>query len=281
LAYQTALKSATDSITLYTYGLTDPHIISHLNYKAQAGIDIRIFLDKQASRSIRKSLHPNIQISFVKTKGLMHEKLLIIDKELTLLGSANLTTSSLTMHDNLACGIYSKTLAKFFSEENSKNHILDLEHQTIKIHRLPDFRGEILSSLISAIDSAKVKIDIAQFTFTHPLITESLIKAQERGVKVKVAIDSYTARGASRKVVKMLEDGNVPLYLSSGIQLLHHKFANIDNQILIFGSANWTKGAFEKNQDTLLFLSPLSPTQIKFLNKLFQVNINESQKKIM
>lgn len=273
LTFLDALRSAKHSITLYTYGLTDPHVIDFLNAYAAEGKSVTLILDRCFKK---KAFHPNIQIIPLKTRGLMHEKILIIDDHLTMLGSANLTTSSLTMHDNLVLGIESPELARFFSDPKTKELLIATKEKYLEIHRLPDQADRSLSRLITAIDKAQTKIDVAQFTFTHAEITESLIRAHERGVRVTVAVDSYTARGASRKVVKSLREAKVPLKLSTGVQLLHYKWANIDNQILILGSTNWTKGAFKKNQDTLIFLYPLTSHQIKFINNLFNIIINEA-----
>ncbi len=273
LIFLDTLRSAKQSIILYTYGLTDFHIIGLLNAFAAKGKSVTLILDHQLKT---QSFHPNIQIIPLKTRGLMHEKVLIIDDHLILLGSANLTTSSLTMHDNLILGIESPALARFFSDPKTKNCLIETLGQTLEIHRLPDQSGKSLSQIITTIDKAQTKIDVAQFTFTHPEITESLIRAHQRGVQVTVAIDSYTARGASRKVAKSLRKAQVPIKLSTGIQLLHYKWANIDNQILILGSTNWTKSAFQKNQDTLIFLYPLTSQQIKFMNTLYDIIMNES-----
>jgi phosphatidylserine/phosphatidylglycerophosphate/cardiolipin synthase-like enzyme len=57
--------------------------------------------------------------------------------------------------------------------------------------------------------------------------------------------------------------------LSQGQQLLHHKWAIVDEEQWIMGSANWTKAAFAKNEDFLLILSTLTKEQIQFLNRLW------------
>ena len=59
--------------------------------------------------------------------------------------------------------------------------------------------------------------------------------------------------------------------LSQGRELLHHKWAVIDDRVLAMGSANWTKAAFNKNSDFLFFLSPLDKRQRRFLGNLWEI----------
>jgi phosphatidylserine/phosphatidylglycerophosphate/cardiolipin synthase-like enzyme len=136
---------------------------------------------------------------------------------------------------------------------------------------LPDPKQTALIHLLTTIDKAREKIVIAMFTFTHPEIANALCQAQKRGVKVSIAIDYYTAKGASKKTLAILEKKGVHIFLSQGRELLHHKWAVIDDQILVVGSANWTKAAFSKNHDFLCFLSPLNKEQTHFLNKLWNI----------
>jgi phosphatidylserine/phosphatidylglycerophosphate/cardiolipin synthase-like enzyme len=114
------------------------------------------------------------------------------------------------------------------------------------------------------------------FTLTHPEITQALLRAKKRGVEVTIAADYYTAKGASKKTLETMRNGGIKILNSQGRQLLHHKWAIIDDLTLIMGSANWTKAAFSKNQDFLFFLFPLNQDQRKFLNKLWNVIEMES-----
>ena len=63
------------------------------------------------------------------------------------------------------------------------------------------------------------------------------------------------------------------------MQLLHHKWALIDKETLIVGSANWTTAAFTKNQDCFLVL-PLKEKEQKFMKNLWKVIQLESLRAI-
>jgi cardiolipin synthase A/B len=271
LHFATALNRAERSIFLSVYGITDPHILAIIRKKANENLSISLEYDRSASGSLKKSLPPSVHISPVKSSGLMHRKIVIIDRKQVFLGSANLTTSSLRHHANLVIGIHNPPLAAFLEDPTATSYFFEIEGQKGEIFLLPDPQKRGLSRLIAQLDRAKKKIVIAMFTLTHPEIAEAILRAQKRGLDVSIAIDAFTARGASKKTITALEKEGVKIFLSQGRELLHHKWAVMDEEVLIMGSANWTKAAFSKNRDFLLFLSPLQAEQKRFLNQLWAI----------
>ncbi len=256
---------------MHMYGITDPDVISVLRKKASEGIPISIEYDKKASSlKLLKTLPPTVQLHPSSLKGLMHRKILIIDEATLLLGSANLTTASLMHHDNLVVGIYSPPLAAFLHHPTAPFFSFTVNELQGEIWLLPDKKLKALSKLISTVHAAKKTIKIAMFTLTHPEIADALIAAKQRGVHVEVAIDYYTAKGASEKCIAQLETAGIEILLSQGKELLHHKWALFDDHLLIMGSANWTKAAFQKNDDFLIFFSRLNDSQINFLKKIWK-----------
>ncbi len=265
-----ALKGANSSIVLQIYGLTDPEIITLLQKKQADGVVVTIFYDKNATRNLPKSLNAYP----VKSQGLMHRKILVIDSVQVFLGTANFTTQSLKMHDNLIAGIWDPLLARFFEESIEDAKTFDIGNATISSFLRPD-----LKQLCQVIDEAKESIQIAMFTLTHPQIVQKLIDAISRGVVVTLAVDRYTAAGASQSAVLRLKEAGAEILVSQGSQLLHHKWAWIDREIFVIGSANWTSSAFEKNLDCLLILKGLNTEQKKLLNRLWKRVAIASEKK--
>jgi phosphatidylserine/phosphatidylglycerophosphate/cardiolipin synthase-like enzyme len=202
----------------------------------------------------------------------MHQKILILDRDLIFLGSANMTSASLRMHDNLVIGLRSPVVAKFLLEHppyTSGSLRTMVGGQDLELHLLPDPQGHVISDLSRFIRTASRSIKIALFTFTHAGLCEEVIAAKRRGVEVKIVLDQHSSLGASAKVVKQLAEAGIPLLLSRGVQLLHHKFLLIDDELLICGSANWTKAAFCKNSDCILVLHRLTQEQKQFMQSLW------------
>ena len=199
----------------------------------------------------------------------MHRKLLIIDEQLTFLGSANLTPTSLKMHDNLVIGILNHPFASQVLKSPQTD--LSLKAQSGRLWLLPEANPYALQTLINHIDQAKKKIHVALFTLTHPQLVQALITAHKRGVKVTCVLDHYTAEGASRQAQEMLTQNGATITFSHGQQLFHHKWVCIDDHTLFFGSANWTRAAFSTNSDCLMKLAPLTKKQRKFMRKMWKI----------
>ena len=266
-----ALENARHKIHIVTFGLTDPAILRILDTKSKEPLFLKVYYDAKASPPI--SIGEN-QVIGLKNKGLVHQKLLVIDDKIVFLGSANLTRSSLMMHDNLVIGLYSPEIATFLQQKTPfyssylKAHV---GSQEVELFLLPDIQNKALFTLKRLIRSATDTIDIAMFTLTHPILVEEIIRAHKKGIRVGVHIDKKSSLGASAKAVEKLEKEHVPVFTNQKISLFHHKFLYVDKKHLAVGSANWTKSAFAKNNDCFIILYNLRKDQKKFMEKLKHV----------
>jgi phosphatidylserine/phosphatidylglycerophosphate/cardiolipin synthase-like enzyme len=258
---------ARTSIDLTVYAITDPPLIDLLHKRAAAGVDVNIRFDPSATP--HHLFSPPIQVNAPKRRGLMHRKIVTIDKTTLFLGSANLTTSSLIAHDNLTVGLYAPPLAAFLKNPDSSRHFTGhLGPHRYALWLLPDTEGHALAHLRKLLKTARTSIFCAMFTLTHKELVLDLIAAHRRGVNVRVALDPMTARGASKVARDQLLAAGIPVLCHRGKELLHHKWVWIDQTHLLLGSTNWTAAAFAKNDDFLLSLEGLSPSQTDYLNTL-------------
>lgn len=262
-----AIKDTKDSIFLQIYGCTDQAVISSLLQASQRNVDLKIFYDPSGSGSLCKKIPEAIPLI---RRGLMHKKILILDNETVFIGTANFTPTSLCMHDNIILGLHSKKLANDLQYSIGNHLQYTIEGQKIDLWHLPDFQQQCLKNTIEMLSNAKKSIYIALFTFTHPKILQALDNAKKRGVEVHVALDYYTAKGASFKAVEFLQKANIPLYINKSGKLLHHKWCLIDQESLLLGSANWTKSAFTINEDCLLVIHPLTSHQKKVFDRMWK-----------
>lgn len=255
-----AIQSAQENIFLKIYSLSDEKVIEALNLQSERGISVKVIHDGKTPQYGFDRLSPLIRKESAQLSGLMHQKILIIDDEKVWIGSANLTTESLRLHDNLVVGLINHQLAE--SIVRSRGHLqFTSGGQKLEFWSFPQEGKRGLERLLQLIEGAEESIRVAMFTWTHPLLTEAVISAHKRGVKVEVLLDRDQAFAVSYKALKALKEGGVNVHLSSGIGLLHHKFAWIDEKTLVNGSANWTKSAFKRNSDCLLILHSLLPEQ--------------------
>ncbi|MCC5832764.1 MAG: phosphatidylserine/phosphatidylglycerophosphate/cardiolipin synthase family protein [Chlamydiales bacterium] len=257
--YLDAINGAEESIYLIMYSLSDDRVIKALNKKAREGIKVVVTHDPTTYQKGYERLKAIKRIP-IAISGLMHQKILIVDGKRVWIGSANFTTESLRLHDNLVAGLNSPELAQLILSE-SFGHTFIIGDQRLEFWSLPRDKKNAFSRLIELIDKAEDSIRVAMYTWTHPELTDAVIRAHKRGVLVEVILDRGQANGVGRITTKRLVEAGLCVWLSSGQKLLHHKCLWVDEKILVNGSANWTKAAFSKNKDCFFILNDLTEDQ--------------------
>jgi len=108
-------------------------------------------------------------------------------------------------------------------------------------------------AIIKNINQAETYINIAMYTFTDQEIALSLANAQKRGVKVRVYLDRSQIE-STYSVSRLLVQKGIKVRISTNNYIMHHKFAIIDNRLLLTGSYNWTFAANNKNEENLMVI---------------------------
>lgn len=141
----------------------------------------------------------------------------------------------------------------------------------IEVHFSPD--GGIQKRIIKAIDQSKSSIDIAIYSFTNDKIAQSLKEAKDRGVKIRIIMDSRQTK-SNHSQHTFLKDNGFEVKLKKGTArgLMHHKFIIFDGQLLMTGSYNITKNAERYNYENVLFISnrPVVEKYQILFNQLWQ-----------
>jgi phosphatidylserine/phosphatidylglycerophosphate/cardiolipin synthase-like enzyme len=107
--------------------------------------------------------------------------------------------------------------------------------------------------LAAAIDAARLTVDVAIYSLNLRSIRDALIRAHERGVQVRVVMESDNLDGSAPQA---LVDAGIPVLGDRREGLMHDKFVIIDRSELWMGSMNFTySGTYEDNNQLLLFRS--------------------------
>ena len=281
ITYSGAFASAKESILIIVFSFTDDSLAACLRARAAEGIPVTVVTDKRNAAAAAKILGPDIITISRVMPGLMHQKIVVIDEAMVFIGSANMTTESLRMHDNIVVGVNSPSLADTIISRTVaftmppvripytlRHHIIG--SQDVEYFSLPEDREEAFTTIIDLINSATTTIKIAMFTWTHPVLAEAVIAAKDRGVDVEIIVDYSSSRGAGKKIVATLRDADLDVLTNQGPSLLHHKFLLVDNTTLVNGSLNWTKAAFKDNDECFLVINNLSTQQQLFMQKLWK-----------
>lgn len=106
------------------------------------------------------------------------------------------------------------------------------------------------NAILSQIAHARSTIDVCVFTVSDNIIVEKLIDAWEKGIKVRIVTDNDKQYDRGSDIFRMKEKG-IPIRTDSTPDHMHHKYAIFDQQILLFGSYNWTRSAALNNNEDI------------------------------
>lgn len=124
---------------------------------------------------------------------------------------------------------------------------------TLDVYFSPN--GGCQERIIREIDKAQNYINIAMYSFTARPIAQALVRARKRGVKIKILLDRFQAKGKYSKSRYFEKRGfDVKIISGVGRGLMHNKFAVIDGLLVITGSYNWTASAEHRNDENMLVI---------------------------
>lgn len=108
--------------------------------------------------------------------------------------------------------------------------------------------GGIDSPLVESIDSARLTVDVAIYSLSLRSIRDALIRAQHRGVQVRLVMESDNL---DRSAPQALLEAGVPILGDRREGLMHDKFVVIDRSEVWFGSANFTYSGLYADNNVL------------------------------
>lgn len=116
-----------------------------------------------------------------------------------------------------------------------------------------------LRRIVERISRTRRTLDLCVFTITDDRITGEILDAHRRGIKVRIISDNDKV-GDTGSDIHRLREAGIPVKLDdvrgpgvSGLTgHMHHKFAIFDNERLINGSYNWTRGAANVNYENIV-----------------------------
>lgn len=102
--------------------------------------------------------------------------------------------------------------------------------------------------LIELIGTSKSHIDISVYAINNKRLVDAVIKAHNRGVKVRILTDKLQAAGRTSRVGELRRAG-IPLKVNTRKRIMHTKVAIYDGTSVSSGSMNWTEPAVYKNEE--------------------------------
>ncbi len=138
----------------------------------------------------------------------------------------------------------------------------------------PSVDGVIESEIIKALDEAEKSIYIAMYSFTDDQLADAVIRAHDRGVTtVRILLDDgQDSDEGNRQFPKLIHAG-IEVRVEHVTGLLHHKFAVIDERLVITGSYNWSDNADDNNFENVVFISckEIAEVYVKEFNEIWNM----------
>ena len=107
--------------------------------------------------------------------------------------------------------------------------------------------------LIKHIDASKKTIKVMAYGFTAIPLSDALVKAHRRGVKVQLLQDEKSAGNNSDAVNQLIAAG-IEVRSDGKHAIQHNKVMLLDDDIVITGSYNFTKSAEVRNAENIIIL---------------------------
>ena len=105
--------------------------------------------------------------------------------------------------------------------------------------------------LVTSLDLARVAIDMAAYSLNLKDIESSLMHAKQRGVQVRLVMESDDMNTVE---VKTLQSANVPIVGDHLAGLMHNKFVVIDRAEVWTGSMNYTQSGTYSDNNNLMHI---------------------------
>lgn len=110
---------------------------------------------------------------------------------------------------------------------------------------------DCLNAILEALDNTRSSIKICVFTISDNRITKKLIQLHEKNKHMKIITDNEKLHDKGSDI-KWLSESGIAVKVDKTRHHMHHKFALIDNKLLLTGSYNWTRSAEAYNHENLL-----------------------------
>jgi phosphatidylserine/phosphatidylglycerophosphate/cardiolipin synthase-like enzyme len=122
---------------------------------------------------------------------------------------------------------------------------------TAGVHFSP--KGGCTEAVVAELQRARHEIQVLAYSFTARPITDALIAAHQRGVRVQIVLDHSNEKEPYTDLPHLLEKGLKPL-IDDKHAIAHNKVMVIDSRTIITGSFNFTHQAELENAENMLIL---------------------------
>jgi len=272
------INSAKTTIDGAFYDIGDLDVTQAFVDAKKRGVTIRLVtdsdnvLDKDNVEKPRDAVtilrNAGIPVIEDNRSGLMHNKFMIVDGQVTWTGSMNLTTSSIFHHNNNSIMVKSPELSANYEAEFKR--LFDEKKFGPNTHEIPNkevivsgvsFRtyfspkGGGQEAILEELKKAKKSLRFMVFSMTDKAMNDVVLEKQmKENVKVDGLFDDCMARSSYSSYKVFKTDPSIQLYRDGNQALMHHKVIVIDDETVVTGSFNFSANAEVTNNENILII---------------------------
>jgi len=286
-----AVNASVKSFDGVIYSITMKNIPDALIAAKNRGVRVRLLIDHnhlypKMDGNIKRMIEAGINIRASKGTsawGVNHNKITIHDGELVTVGSYNWTAgATFSNHENMIAArhpIYVDGYRKYFewmwtqarelsagpsqtlpegyygAPPQDASPVMNLNGTPAPAYLFSP-GSDTENRIASLMDAARNSIEAVTFTFSSRPIAEALVRAHQRGVKVKFLEDIKMSKDS--KMARQIYTAGVPFRWMGGRNergAMHNKFMIFDGKILGTGSFNFTGNASVNSFENVIFIN--------------------------
>jgi phosphatidylserine/phosphatidylglycerophosphate/cardiolipin synthase-like enzyme len=116
--------------------------------------------------------------------------------------------------------------------------------------------GSVRESILKEIESATSTLDLAIREITSPDMAQALVKAKQRGVKLRIVADSKQGKLRTSQISYLIHQG-IPVKVLGGKEkgMMNYRFAILDGKRVLTGTFDWSGTSEQWNYESLLMIN--------------------------
>lgn len=110
---------------------------------------------------------------------------------------------------------------------------------------------DCVNSIIRLLGQSRASADICVFTITDNRLADSLERAHDRGLRIRIITDNDKSLDLGSDIERLIRFG-IPVRTDDSEHHMHHKYALFDETVVLTGSYNWTRSAALHNRENVV-----------------------------
>jgi len=202
--------------------------------------------------------HPRVSIVDDSRSNLMHHKFVIVDGARVWVSSANLTTNSFCSDFNNSIIVDQPEIVAGYEAQFDRMHNLGgfgpvaptdpIRGGVYALYFSPEtplsMPSRWFADMVATIDASTTSIEFMISAFTRTEVSDALIAAHGRGVRIQGIIAGAYAGDAPAMA---LQTAGVDFRIDN----VHHKVMIVDGHLVLTGSPNWSQASWANNEASL------------------------------